>query len=204
MERDEIIAVYDAISEDYDKTFKMPSAHIDAFLQILAPGSLVLDAGCGPGVDSVYMKSKGHSVIGVDLSQQMIFLAKQKDSAIPFLCQDIMDLDFKDGFFDAVLASYSLSYLSKEDAKPCLINFHKMLSKGGLLCLGLQEGASGEYQLVEPFNPTLKLWVNVFSMDEIRQLLLETGFEIIQYFMDPPGEDVELPYNKLCLIARKA
>lgn len=203
MNKQDVISVYDAISSDYDRFFSEPSDHIDAFLNLLSSSSFILDAGCGPGVDAVHMASLGHQVVGVDLSEKMIFLAKQKAARIPFICEDITKLSFKSDFFDAILASYSLCYIPKADMKSCLTNFKRMLSPGGVLCLGLQEGTSGEIEIAEPFNPSLTLFLNVVSSDEITGLLKETGFEVVHHFLGTSEGPENLPFNKLCILARK-
>ena len=44
----------------------------------LPPGSLVLDAGCGPGLVSGALLDAGHRVVGVDLSDEMIARARSR------------------------------------------------------------------------------------------------------------------------------
>lgn len=196
--------VYDAISKDYDAMFRTPSAHLDSFLQLLKNNSTILDAGCGNGADSAYMTSLGFSVTGVDLSEKMLALAKKKTNKAKFLRKDITMLDFEDSAFDAILASYSLIHVPKSKIKATLLNFRRMLKKDGILNLGLQEDTSKEISIPEPFNPNLMLDVNVFSLEEIRRHLNETGFVEIQYYLEPAKNEEELSFNKLCILARKA
>ncbi len=47
----------------------------------LAPGSLVLDAGCGPGLVSAALLAAGSRVVGVDLSREMIERARKRCAA---------------------------------------------------------------------------------------------------------------------------
>ena len=44
----------------------------------LPPGSRVLDAGCGPGLVSESFLKAGHSVLGVDLSAEMVARARKR------------------------------------------------------------------------------------------------------------------------------
>lgn len=197
------ILVYDAISEDYNRSFSMPSAHIDDFLSLLSPTSFVLDAGCGPGTDAVYINSLGHLVIGIDFSEQMILLAKEKSMDIPFVCKDMRKLDFNSDFFDGILAAYSLIHVPKEDVKSCLYNFRRMLHPSGILCLGLQEGKDG-LKKSGPLNPKLELMFTLFSLPEITELLHETGFKILLHHHIEPTTMEALDSKRMCIIAQKA
>lgn len=74
----------------------------------------VLDLGCGFGWHCLYAISKGaNSVVGVDISENMINEAKAKTTSenIEYLCQSIEDIDFADKSFDIVLSSLTLHYI---------------------------------------------------------------------------------------------
>src|ERR1700755_3344514 len=66
-------------------------------LQVLHPGQMVLDVGCGSGVitrDIVDHVGPGGQVRGIDRSLELITLAKQRYASIPnlrFDCGDILD-----------------------------------------------------------------------------------------------------------------
>ncbi|MEM5776196.1 MAG: methyltransferase domain-containing protein, partial [Anaerolineaceae bacterium] len=47
----------------------------------LKPGMLILDAGCGTGRHSLEFARRGYHVTGVDLSGQMLAVAKQSAAA---------------------------------------------------------------------------------------------------------------------------
>src|SRR3954452_10598811 len=38
----------------------------------LTPGGRLLDLGCGPGIDAVHLAGRGHRVVAVDWSPQMV------------------------------------------------------------------------------------------------------------------------------------
>ena len=197
-----VSVVYDRISKDYDAVFKCPSAHIDMFLRYVKKGGRILDAGCGTGVDSAYMASKGFAVTGVDLSDYMLEIAKSKNSNAEFFKKDITKLDFNACSYDAIIASYSLIHIPKAKIKETLLGFYRLLKRGAFLNIGLQEGFSTEICIPEPLATDLRLDVNVMSFEEIKKLLLESGFEILEYYIDPPESKEELDFNKLCIVAK--
>lgn len=97
-------------------------------------GKRLLDAGCGEGYLSQYYAQRGADVVGVDISEKMITMCKQKskDQSIDFFVGDICDLDlFEDSSFDIVLCNLVLLNV------PCfgeaLREFFRVLRVKGLL-----------------------------------------------------------------------
>ena len=90
---------------------------------------LVLDAGCGNGGFTSEIMKQGGTVVGVDISHEMLQVAK--DSGGEFVVGDLEKLPFGDETFDIVLCSMilhhfpSISSVSEEIAK--------VLKKGGKL-----------------------------------------------------------------------
>ena len=196
---------YNSISKEYAETFSEPSDHIDEFLAAVSKGRKILDAGCGPGVDSKYMVEKGFEVIGLDLSSQMIQLARKKSPGTKFLLADLREIDFEDGSFDGLLASYSLIHVPKKDAPRTLSAFFEVLKPGGVACIGIQEGTSSEVFLPEPLKPDQKMFLNVMSAEELKELMQTAGFENAFEFVRKAelAEPGEFELNKYVLICRK-
>lgn len=75
----------------------------------LAPdltGKAVLDLGCGYGENCAEFKRLGASrVVGIDISEKMLEVAKNENTEIEFIKADISDLSFIDGRFDLVFSS---------------------------------------------------------------------------------------------------
>jgi len=82
-------------------------------------GKKVLDAGCGGGFYSLWLSEKGADVLGIDGSEEMINIAKEKASrkmrGTKFLIGDITDLRIKDGVFDLVFSTLVLMELKELD-----------------------------------------------------------------------------------------
>jgi SAM-dependent methyltransferase len=70
----------------------------------LSAGMRVLDVGCGPGRHALAMARLGMDVVGIDISQTFIDLARANDTTARFERADARGLSFRDEF-DAV---YSL------------------------------------------------------------------------------------------------
>jgi 2-polyprenyl-3-methyl-5-hydroxy-6-metoxy-1,4-benzoquinol methylase len=82
-------------------------------------GKKVLDAGCGGGFYSLWLSENGAEVLGIDGSEEMIKIAKEKASrkmlSTKFLIADITDLRIKDDMFDLVLSTLVLMELRELD-----------------------------------------------------------------------------------------
>jgi SAM-dependent methyltransferase len=58
-----------------------------------APGSRILDAGCGPGRVGAVLHAWGHDVVGVDVDPELIAAARQDHPGPTWLVADLVDLD---------------------------------------------------------------------------------------------------------------
>ncbi len=196
-------SVYDKIAEPYAKEFSKPSEYIEEFLVLLPKNAKILDVGCGVGVDAGFMASEGFEIIGIDLSKEMLNIARQKFPQINFRQQDIRRLDFPPDSFDGILASCSLIHIPKHDVPVLLEKFHQILKKDGAIYIALQGGKSEEIFIDEPFKPDEKLFLNIISFDEIKNLFVKHGFSIVKKYEREPKPKEELNYTKLYVIAKK-
>ena len=81
--------------------------------------NLVLDLGCGTGTLTELLYQKGHDMIGVDLSQEMLNIALEKKeksgSEILYLCQDMRELDLFSTVGTVISVCDSVNYLLEND-----------------------------------------------------------------------------------------
>jgi ubiquinone/menaquinone biosynthesis C-methylase UbiE len=98
-------------------------------------GKSVLDYGCGTGTFSRFLQSKGASVTGVDVSENMIEVAKSNSSdKIVFHTISDGGLDFlDDNMFDFVVSNFVLCTVpSRREISMILDQIYRVLKKGGL------------------------------------------------------------------------
>jgi ubiquinone/menaquinone biosynthesis C-methylase UbiE len=99
----------------------------------------VLDVGVGTGFLSIMLAEIGYSVVGVDLSEEMIKKARKKIDArglkVRLEVGDAEDLSFEDGSFDAVVNRAVLWTLP--NPKKALTEWKRVLKPGGTLCFFL-------------------------------------------------------------------
>ena len=72
----------------------------------------ILDVGCGTGEMSLVLAEMGHNVLGLDLSEKMLSLAREKAKAsslkVKFSLGDAENLKFGSGKFDALISRHVL------------------------------------------------------------------------------------------------
>ncbi len=113
------MAVYDKITDGYKKSRELPytiCVGTYTYFQILGDlsGQSVLDLACGEGRHTRAFRKKGaNQVVGVDISEKMLDLAKQEETREPlgleYMVQDVLTLGKIDEF-DLVVAAFLLNY----------------------------------------------------------------------------------------------
>ena len=102
---------------------KMQAAIIEKLPKDLR-GTRILDAGCGTGVLSRMLDEKGAEVVGVDISEKLIEVAKDRSNLnknIEYFAGDMKEQSF--GNFDYIIAMDSLIHYSTEDVISSIADF---------------------------------------------------------------------------------
>lgn len=138
---------YDALAELYASTFPSPFGTvlerraIDAFAETVvatAPGTSVIDVGCGTGGVAAHLAEHGLSVHAVDPSEQMLTIARRQYPHLSFAVGDA-DLDGVDlAAVDAVVARFSLIHLPPERVRTSLADWAARLPTGAVLLVAAQ------------------------------------------------------------------
>lgn len=195
--------LYDKIARKYADKFKEPTDHIDDFLNLVKKNGRILDVGCGVGVDANHMASKGFGLIGIDMSKEMINIAKQNFPDIDFRVMDMRKLPFEPNSFDGIFVAYSLIHVPKKETPQILEKLNTILRPHGIIYIAIQEGDSKEIFITEPLKPDEKMFINVFSSDEIKELVKKAGFSIVREYRRRAKSKEELDFIKLFVIAVK-
>jgi SAM-dependent methyltransferase len=178
--KDLVKAGYNRIADDYHAARTRSPEQIrliDDLAGRLPENASILDAGCGAGVPVTEILSARFNVTGVDFSEAQIELARKNVQNARFTCQDMTQLDFPEGTFDAICSFYAIIHVPREEHKPLFLNFHRMLKPGGhaLLCLGAENLID---DVEEDFFGARMYWSH-FDSKTYLHMLKETGFFIL-------------------------
>ena len=168
-------------------------------LDRLAPGSAVLDLGCGSGDPADVEIAKQHQVTGVDISRAQISLARQKVPTGRFLHADAGSVTFPAASFDAVVSFYALEHIPRGEHETILRRIHHWLRPEGYLLISMEaddvEDLVGEWLGVPMF-------MSCFDPQTMVRLVSRVGFELLATGIEAQVEqDHDIPY--LWLLGRK-
>ena len=160
----------------------------------------VLDAGCGAGVPVTQTLSRSFEVVGVDFAEAQIELARRSVPEARFVCQDMTELSFPEGSFDAVCSLYAIIHVPREQHRKLLQSFHRMLKPEGLalLCMGAGDLPSG---IEDDFFGARMYWSH-YDADANLTMLRECGFRVLWSRL--VDDDVDPRARHLFALAQKS
>jgi len=105
------------------------------FTDFLVPGDKILDIGCGNGRFFELCNNK-ISYFGIDSSEELIKIAKNRYAEANFQVADALKLPFSDNYFDKVYSIAVFQHIpSKEFRQQFLNEVKRVLKPGGFLFL---------------------------------------------------------------------
>jgi SAM-dependent methyltransferase len=162
---------------------------------------LVVDLGCGPGHVSKYLHEQGVSVIGVDLSTEMIRVAGTLSPGIDFRVGDMLRLDFEDGSLAGVVAFYSIVHFEAAELGAVFREMRRVLRQDGLALISFHIG-DHVVHLDDLFGAPVSLdfWFHV--PDEVAEALRRAHFHVTERVEREPYKGAEYPSRRCYLLAR--
>ncbi|WLR44010.1 class I SAM-dependent methyltransferase [Bacillus carboniphilus] len=128
--------LYDKLMVDapYDLWIEYVESEFENYCE---PVQTIVDLGCGTGEISLRLMEKGFDVLGVDLSSEMLTVAKEKATKkgmnLPLLQQNMTDLNVMKQVDAVLILCDSLNYLeNQEQVIQTFSSVYKSLRPGGL------------------------------------------------------------------------
>ncbi|MEV0698376.1 class I SAM-dependent methyltransferase [Saccharopolyspora sp. NPDC050389] len=132
----------------------------------------VIDAGCGPGQWTDFLRGQGCDVEGVDLVPRFVDIARSRFPAASYRVAELDELGVPDRSVAGILSWYSIIHTDPENVPRILGEFARCLCDGGSLLLGMFEGTQ-----VEPF-PHAVTTAYFWTIEEMSQRLVDAGFRV--------------------------
>ena len=155
----------------------------NSFAQLLQPGASVLDIGCGSGMKCKYFCDRGFKVLGIDISDAMIEIAKREAPRAEFKLLSMADLDSIPDTFDAVFAQASLLHIPKKDAGDVVMKMARRVAKDGLLYIAVKEAREGmpdeQIMTENDYGYDYERFFSFFTMDELEEYLRNASLEVV-------------------------
>lgn len=134
---------FENATEFYQRTinYDMTSVY-NPFIEQIVEGGHILDAGCGPGRDSLYFIKTGYKVTSIDASDEMVKIASKLTN------QSVIKMRFQDmnfiNEFDGIWASASLLHVNKVEMYDVVKRLSKALKNNGVLFASFKYGNKEE------------------------------------------------------------
>jgi len=165
--------VYDIFINDYDYEFIIKK--IDPILKKNNVKN-ILDLACGTGNMTMRLYSRGYNVSGVDISEKMLAIAKEKSSIknykIPFFCQDMREFNVNKKFDAIVSFTDGYNYLmSENDIRKSFARVFDSLNDNGVFIFDMSsiykfENIIGNKTFAENDESASYIWENYYDKDK--------------------------------------
>ena len=193
--------IYDALYEDKD--YKKDCQFLEKIFEEYASGKIrtILDLGCGTGGHALILAEKGYKVAGIDLSQEMLEIARKKAKErklnIEFTPGDIRNIELNQKFDAAISMFAVISYrITNEDLISTFKAALKHLKRNGLFIFDawfgpavLTQEPSDRFEVIEKNNERIiRLATPVL---DILNHTVDVKYKIIKLFKDKVLDKVD-------------
>ena len=191
---------WDMRAPTYDQTSGGVYAHaydltVEHALRYLEPSHQVLEFACGTGLVTLRLAPHVAHIRGIDISPQMVDIAREKARSVPNVettNTDLFDPCLKPGSFDAVCAFNVLLYLP--DLPAALARIQELLKPGGVFlsatdCLGARPSVMGLKKLVKSRTGSMP-YVAFLTRRGLERRIARSGFTVLErenLFPNPPN-----------------
>jgi ubiquinone/menaquinone biosynthesis C-methylase UbiE len=195
---------YNLISDQFSSTRYSVWPELSSLGEYIKEGDKILDLGCGNGRMLEFLKGKNVDYIGVDNSEKLINIARDKHPSINFQVADALNLTFPDNSFDKIISIAVLHHIPSDDFREKFIKEAKrVLKPGGLLIITVWDlwhkitsfkriirfyllKILGKTKLdfndvLVPWQKTVDRYIHCFTKSELYKLVKNLGFEIINF-----------------------
>lgn len=201
---------YDGIAVEYTALFQreldakpLDRAMLAAFAELVraAGARPVADLGCGPGRLTGHLRALGLNTFGVDLSPEMIRLARAANPDVRYAVGSMDHLEISDGSLGGVLAWYSVIHTSPTRLPRQLAEFHRVLEPGGHALLAFQ--SADEPHAMQQFDHKVVAGYR-WSAERMAELLRDAGLDVIARLVREQADGERTPHAYLLAVKRRA
>ena len=187
---------YNTVAVDYERLLRdelngkpLDRAMLAAFAELSqAPGAgPVADLGCGPGRVTAHLHSLGVNVFGIDLSPEMITVARRTHPGLRFEEGSMTGLDLADGTLGGIVAWYSTVHTPPELLPTVFAECHRVLAPGGHMLLAFKVGDRRRHR-DRAYGHEVSLDIYWMSPDHVDGLMSEAGLVMDSRMVREPDE----------------
>jgi ubiquinone/menaquinone biosynthesis C-methylase UbiE len=191
---------YKSLPPLWQELHQIFTAHVQSSPGWQANSALpILDAGCGPGRDSLIFAQQGFTVEAIDLSEAMLTEARQRTlnqpgaERITFTQMDMRHLELPDASCAGAWVSASFLHIPKKENQVVLAELVRVLVPAGPLMIMVKQADSGADERYDPApeNDSPRFFAR-YHGGELWELLEQAGLRVLRVMSDgnkrAPGE----------------
>jgi ubiquinone/menaquinone biosynthesis C-methylase UbiE len=177
----------------------------DKFCELLPKQNpSILEIGCGPGNITKYLLNErpDFEILGIDISQNMIELAKIHCPSATFKVMDSREIENIKSKFDAIVCGFCLPYLSEFDVEKIIGDCENLLNENGIIYLsfvegekeksGYQKGSSGD-----------RTYFYYHTIENLTHQLKENSFDNLHFMRKNYSKNDKTEETHTIIIAKK-
>jgi SAM-dependent methyltransferase len=203
------------VPESYDSAAKAYAEHLaseldqkpldrhllNRFAEETRGQGLVADLGCGPGHVAKYLHDQGVTVIGIDISSEMIRCAASLNPGLEFRVGDMRELSLPTASLVGLVAFYSIVHFDSAELDGIVVQLRRVLASGGLALLSFHMGDQVVH-LDDLFGAPVNLDFRFHAPHTVIEALRAAHFAVIERVEREPYEGAEYPSRRCYLLAR--
>ena len=183
MDIDKLSRTYDRIAHDYNidhETDDWDDDFIELFSERLPKNAIVLDLGCGPGVETHKLFDKGFTMYGFDLSSELLAIARTKTPQATFAQGNMIDpFPYNDANFEGVFAKASLLHVPKESIGAVLREVYRVLKPKGIFHVAVKKGTDEKHITENGYGYEYERFFSFWEDGELKKLFTNSRFVVI-------------------------
>ncbi|GJM40812.1 MAG: tellurite resistance [Ardenticatenaceae bacterium] len=183
---------YRKIAADYALAWQQRGSidiQLAKFVSLLPKGAVVLDVGCGPGMDTAVLKSHQLNAIGLDYSHEMMRVGRDEYGYDAPLVQADMRWLPVGQQLDGIWACASLLHLQRDEVLPTMQQFCRILKPNGVLYLSVKEGEGDKWVPTTKYGHNSARFFTFWQPETLDTLLEAAAFEIIESWIEEGKTD---------------
>ena len=192
--------IFDHYYEGYEDWYKTKTGLFVDTVETLAAFSLlnpqsgqkILDLGCGTGIFSLKLAALGCTVTGVDISANMLSIAREKTGRndtgdIDFFEMDGNHLLFADNTFDAVLSMAAFEFINTP--QQVFSEMLRVVKPGGVIVIGTIQkgGAWAKLYSSQAMSGSAYEYAVFKDLDDLKNLGPAESIHELECLFSPPG-----------------
>lgn len=204
------------VRESYDSAARVYAEHLyrelegkpldrhllNRFTESVKGRGLVVDLGCGPGHIAKYLSESGVEVCGIDLSPEMIRIAREMSPGLDFRVGDMMALDIADESLAGIVAFYSIVHFDAQGIDAVFKECSRVLSSAGLILLAFHIGDEVVHA-DDLFGQPVNLDFRFHHPTDVMNTLKSNHLTVIESTEREPYEGAEHQSRRAYILARR-